>query len=482
MNAGSAVVSQSYPHSSPLTARDAHALLDGYRRREFSPVEVVDAVLARIEEHNPTVNAFVTVAHERAREQARAAERAYVNGASSDIPLLGVPYSVKDTIVTEGVRTTMGSRTLTDWVPTFDAPVVERMRRGGAVMVGKTNTPEFGWKAETSNPLFGTTRNPWDLSRTPGGSSGGGAVAVALGMAPLALGTDAAGSIRIPASFCGVVGYKPSFGRIPMAPAGTLESLGHIGLLARSVRDVQLMLSVTAGADPRDRLSLPGAVPADPGELDASGRAPQAAWSTDLGFAAVESVTTAVAKQAAAALSTLGWPLVEPSMGLVDPIEAVEVLLATAMAGAVRDDFDAVRELIDPERAKIVERGFALSAADVGAAIGARAAFTDALHRAMHAYDLLATPTVALPPFTAGEIAPTRVDGRTRPWLRWAALSYPFNLSGQPAVSLPCGQDADGLPVGVQLVGRQHGDVAVLSAAAAVERVLPWHDRWPTTG
>jgi aspartyl-tRNA(Asn)/glutamyl-tRNA(Gln) amidotransferase subunit A len=471
MNAGSAV-SMTYPHSSPLTALDAHGLLEGYRRREFSPVEVVDAILARIEEHNPPVNAFVTVADELAREQARAAERAYGEGPSSDTPLLGVPYSVKDTIVTKGVRTTMGSRTLTDWIPTFNAPVVERMRNGGAVLVGKTNTPEFGWKAETSNPLFGTTRNPWDLSRTPGGSSGGAAAAVALGMAPLALGTDAAGSVRIPASFCGVVGYKPSFGRIPMAPAGTLESLGHVGLLARSVRDIQLVLSVTGGADPRDRLSLPGQVPAELGELDASG-APRVAWSTDLGFAEVESVTAAVARQAAAALSTLGWPFVEPSVDLVDPIEIVEVLLATAMAGAVRDNLDAVRALIDPERLAIVERGFALSGADVGAAIGARAAFTDALRRAMEPYDLLATPSVAVPPFTAGDTEPASVNGQPRPWLRWTALSYPFNLSGQPAVSLPCGLDTDGLPVGVQLVGHQHGDVAVLSAAAAVERVLP---------
>ena len=425
MNVATAMSTSTYSHSSPLTALDANALLDGYRRREFSPVEVIDAVLARIEEHNPAVNAFVTVTAVLARDQARAAERAYSNGPSSDHPLLGVPYSVKDTIVTAGVRTTMGSRTLADWVPTFDAPVVERMRIAGAILVGKTNTPEFGWKAETSNPLFGTTRNPWDLSRTPGGSSGGAAVAVALGMGPLALGTDAAGSCRIPAAFCGVVGYKPSFGRIPMAPGGTLESLGHIGLLARSVRDIQLALSVTAGVDARDRLSLPGSVPFDVGAIDAEQRAPQAGWSADMSFAAVEPASVAAVKPVADTLSSLGWSLAELELDLTDPIEAVEVLLATAMAGAVRNDFDAVRELIDPERLPIVERGFELSAADVGAVIGARAAFTEALRRAMDPYDLLVTPAVAVPPFTAGDTAPRSVNGEERPWLRWAALSYP---------------------------------------------------------
>jgi aspartyl-tRNA(Asn)/glutamyl-tRNA(Gln) amidotransferase subunit A len=467
-------------HGSQLTTLDAVSLREGYAQRAFSPVEVVEAILARIEELNPSVNAYVTVAGDLAREQARLADRAYRQSDSARPPLLGVPFSVKDTIATQGIRTTMGSRSLERWVPTFDAPAVERCRRAGGVLLGKTNSPEFGWKGETTNTLFGTTLNPWRLDRTPGGSSGGAAAAVALGMGPLALGTDAAGSTRIPAAFCGIVGYKPSFGRIPMFPGGPLETLGHIGVLARSVRDVALMLEVTTGPDARDRLCLPGPAPAFGDAVEQRAAGLRAAWSPDLGFAAVNAEVLALAETAAQKLPSLGWELVELEAALDDPYPLLETLLAAGMAGAVRDTFESVRALLDPERVPLIERGFALSGADVGAAIMARAQWVEGLRALVEPYDVLVTPSVPLEPFAAGISAPALVGGRERPGLSWAALSYPFNLSGQPAVSVPCGMTAGGLPVGLQIVGRTHDDMTLLSAAAAIEHTWPWHDAWPS--
>ncbi|MFN8150422.1 MAG: amidase family protein [Solirubrobacterales bacterium] len=469
------------PLRSPLLALDAVALVEGYRSRRISPVEVVDAVLDQIEAYNPTLNAFVTVSGEAAREQARSAERAYREGGDHHPPLLGVPYSVKDTILTAGVRTTMGSRTLAEWVPAVDAPVVERMRAAGAIFLGKTNTPEFGWKLETTNPLVGTTRNPWDPALTPGGSSGGAAVAVAMGMGPIAIASDTAGSIRVPGSFCGVVGYKPSFGRIPFAPGGPIESLGHVGVLARSVRDVALVLETTAGPDERDRFSLTGPVPPFAAELEPAAGPLSAAWSEDLGFAPVESATVEISERAARDLAPSAWELSELELSVEDPIECIEVLLAAAMAAAAGDSLDEVRSVIDPERLEVVERGLQTSGAAVAGVNTRRAALVEALRVAFGDRDLIVTPAVPLPPFAAGQTAPDAVGGRATPWLRWGGLSYPFNLTGQPAISLPCGLDARGLPVGMQLVGRQHADSTVLCAAAAVERAMPWADRWPAS-
>jgi aspartyl-tRNA(Asn)/glutamyl-tRNA(Gln) amidotransferase subunit A len=454
-------------------------LLDLYSRRELSPVEAAEAVIAHVDELNPALNAIVTPTPELALESARAAERAYRTDPARDGALLGVPFTVKDTIVTAGVRTTMGSLLFEDWTPDADAPTVERARSAGAALLGKTNTPELGWMCDTDNRLFGPTRNPWDPERSPGGSSGGAAAAVAAGFGPVALGTDAAGSTRLPAAFCGVYGLKPSFGLLPMAPGGTIESLGHVGILSRTVEDAALMLDVLAGPDARDRLSLPrlatGYREAARGDLDGL----RVAWSPDLGYAPVEPAVAERAAAAAEAFESLGCRVEEVALGLEDPYEAVHVLLAAGGAGAHRDAFEDVRGRLDQDRLRVVEEGFRLSAADVGAATAQRARFADALRAALEPYDLLLTPTVAVTAFPAGARGPETVAGRVRPGLSWTGLPYPFNLTGQPAASVPCGLTGEGLPVGLQIVGRWRDDPLVLRASAAYERMRPWHHLRP---
>jgi aspartyl-tRNA(Asn)/glutamyl-tRNA(Gln) amidotransferase subunit A len=454
---------------SELVWLSANELLERYRARELSPVEATAAVLARIEALDPTLNAFVTVTPELALAAARAAERAYA-GPEPPPALCGVPVSVKDVVPTAGVRTTMGSRLFADWVPDADAPLVERLRGAGAVPLGKTTVPEFGWKGDSGNPVNGPARNPFDPARTAGGSSGGAAAAVASGMGPLAQGGDGAGSIRIPAAFCGVVGLKPSHGRVPYAPAGALELLVAEGPIARTVADAALMLDALAGPDPRDRLSLP----ADgPPFADACGRGVaglRIAWSPDLGHARVDPEVARVAREAAGALGAVE----ELDGRLDDPHDDLELLFATAYAGLHLDrygsdlDPDEARARLDPGLRALIERGERRSAAELAAAHLRRLRFCDRVREFMRPFDLLLTPTLPVTAFPAGDDHP---PGSTA--YRWLPFTYPFNLTGQPAITVPAGL-AGGLPVGLQIVGRWRDDRTVIAAAAAFERARPW--------
>ena len=457
----------------------ATELREAYAGGQLSPVEVAEQALERIERLNPELCAFLTVTREVALEAARRAEDAYRSGGHDGLPLLGVPFSVKDTILTRGVRTTMGSLLRADWVPDVDAPAVERAYAAGAVLLGKTNAPEFSWKGDSGNRLSGPARNPWMLDRTAGGSSGGAGSAVSSGLGPLALGSDTAGSTRIPAAFCGVVGLKPSFGLIPVAPAGAIETLSHIGILTRTVADAALALGALAGPHPLDRLSLPPLgvdyERAAAGDL----RGLRVAWSSTLGYAAVEPEVAASAESAALAFEELGCSVESVDPGLDDPYELVNVLLVAGAAGGHKADFEEVRERLDPERVPSIEEGFRLSAADVGAALAGRARWAERMQSLMERFDLLLTPAVPVTAFAAGAQGPGTVAGRPRPGLSWASFGYPFNLTGQPAATVPCDPAPDGLPVGLQIAGRTRGDVSVLRAAAAFETARPWRARRP---
>jgi aspartyl-tRNA(Asn)/glutamyl-tRNA(Gln) amidotransferase subunit A len=456
---------------SELAWLSATELLDGYRARDFSPVEVAEAVLARIDADR--LNAFVTVTHELARLQARAAERVYAAGGVAPL-LLGVPVSVKDVVPTAGIRTTMGSRLFADWVPDADAPLVVRLREAGAIMLGKTTVPEFGWKGDSGNPVNGPALNPFDPTRTAGGSSGGAAAAVAAGMGPLAQGGDGAGSIRIPASLCGVVGLKPSHGRIPYAPAGALELLVSEGPLARTVADAALLLDALAGPDPRDRLSLPLDGPPFREACDGAVEGLRIAWSPDLGHAELAPEVAAVTAAAAASFAALGAHVEEVDPGWPDPHDELVALFATAYAGLELDGYgledpppDARREL-DPGLARVVELGTRYSAAELTSVHLRRLRYCEQVRRFMERFDLLLTPTLPVTAFAAGADHP---EGTTD--YGWVPFTYPFNLTGLPAISVPAGL-AGGLPVGLQIVGRWRDDRTVLNAAAAYERARPW--------
>jgi aspartyl-tRNA(Asn)/glutamyl-tRNA(Gln) amidotransferase subunit A len=454
------------------------------RRRELSPVEITRAVLERIERCNGRLGAYVLVHAERAVEEARRAEHAVMAGQPLG-PLHGVPLSIKDNQWTAGDRTTFGSRLFGEFVAPEDAPSVARLRAAGAIFVGRTNLPEFAWRGSTDNPLFGESRNPWDPTRTPGGSTGGGAAAVAAGLGPLALGSDGAGSIRIPASFCGLVGFKPTFGRVPMYPAaGGHELVAHVCPLARTVRDVALMLNAIARHDHRDPFALPDdgvdyLVACNEGFAGARRDAPiRAAWSANLGFAPVEPETRDIAEAAARAFSGVGVKMEEASPDLGDPSWILQTLYGGGQAGAHAARPPEHKAQMDPELVAYAEASAGLSVVQYLRALAARQSLVDSLRRFFERYDLLLTPTLCLPAFPLGLVGPREVAGREVTHLGWT-LCYPFNYSGQPAISVPAGWTTGGLPVGLQIVARRLEDALVLRAAAAFEALRPWTSRRP---
>jgi aspartyl-tRNA(Asn)/glutamyl-tRNA(Gln) amidotransferase subunit A len=458
-----------------ITAFDLAKLI---RERQVSPVEVTDAALARLHQLNPLLNAFVTLYPERARSAARAAERAIMTGETIG-PLHGVPVSIKDTYWVRGARHTAGSRLMAQFVPDEDAPAVERLNAAGAINIGKTNTSEFGWRGSTDNPLFGPTVNPWDRTRTPGGSSGGAAAAVAAGIAPLALAGDAAGSIRIPASFCGLVGFKPTFGRVPIFPApATNELLLHGGPITRTVRDAALMLNAMAGPHARDPLSLATDRTDFLQDLDTGIRGLRVAWSADLGFLSPELETGAIVQAAAQSFEHLGVAVEPADLTFSDPSWILDTLFGGTSAGLHSGRPPEQKAQMDPGLVAYAEAGQNLSIADYVKAVTARQAIVDRLSRFFDRYDLLLTPTVATPAFPLGQVNPASISDRPVTHLAWS-LSYVFNWSGQPSISVPAGRTRDGLPVGLQITGRRLEDALVLRAAAAFEQIRPWSHHWP---
>ncbi|MGH2560447.1 MAG: amidase [Thermomicrobiales bacterium] len=453
--------------------RSATELIAHYRDRSLSPVEVTDAILRRIDRLNPLLTAYITVTPELALKQARVAEAAYQPGGSPG-PLAGIPISIKDLTPTKGIRTTRGSLIDPDWVPDDDPPFVERVLAAGAVMLGKTNTPEFGWKGDSGNRIAGPTHNPWRQGRTAGGSSGGAAAAVAAGLGPLAQGSDGAGSIRIPCGFCGIFGIKPSFGLIPQYPPSAVGDLSHLGPITRTVRDAALMLTVTAGADARDRLSWTSGIDYLTSMAGGAIAGLRVAWSPDLGYAPVEPAVREATEVAARRFIDLGCVVEEATPELLDPWDIVHPIWSAGMAGLHATNLDEVRDKLDPGRLAVIEQGQTYSAVDLANAFQRRNTYAEGMHRFMESYDLLLTPTLPCTAFPAGDDHPGQIAGQQTTYLNWTPFTYPFNLTGQPAATVPCGVDGDGLPVGLQIVGRWHDDVTVLRAAAAFEEVAPW--------
>ncbi len=454
-------------------------LAAGIAKRKISPVEVVDAVLGRIE-RRAALNAYVTVEADSARRAARAAERAVMKKRATLGPLHGVPFSVKDLVITKGVRTTFGTPLYRDNVPGEDAPMVERLKAAGAIMIGKTNTPTFGWIGATHNLLFGITRNPWNLERTPGGSSGGASAAVAAGLAPLAIGTDGGGSIRIPSSFAGIFGLKPSFGRIPTYPASGAWSLSHIGPMTRTVKDAALMMNVCAGPDERDVYSLPAAPVDYVKALKGSLRGLRVAYSDSLGFAeTVDPEVREATARAARAFRELGCRVDVVDPGWPSPFDCWRPIFAGGIATRMAP-YLAERDKIDAGLLRIIEETLGNPPTTYVQAWFDRLAWWQHPRKLFAKYDLLLTPTTACPPFKVGLDNPTEIAGKPVPEWAWTPFTFPFNLTGQPASSVPCGFTRDGLPIGLQIVGRRYDDATVLRASAAFESARPWvHTRPP---
>ncbi|MGI5478655.1 amidase [Streptomyces lavendofoliae] len=454
-----------------LTGLTALGLLAGYERRDFSPVEVTRAVLDRIEAIQPIVNAFVRVDAEGALRTAAAAEERWRRGEPQGL-LDGVPVSVKDLVLQAGGPTLRGSRTVSTraaWDE--DAPCVTRLRAHGAVLVGKTTTSEFGWKPVTDSPLTGITCNPYDPTRTSGGSSGGSAAAVALGAGPLSIGTDAGGSIRIPASFCGIFGLKPTYGRVPIHPRSPYGSLAHLGPIARDAADAALLLDAISGEDWRDA-SQSGPVPPVSDYLRLGVAGLRIAYSPSLGGrAAVRPAVASAVHAAVAHLTGLGAHVEEADPDLPDPTDAFRTLWFSSSARATQHLTAEQRGRLDPGLREAAERGAHFSALDYLEADHIRATLGYHMGRFHTTYDLLVTPTLPLTAFEAGIDVPPRSSHDD--WMTWTPFTYPFNLTQQPAATLPCGLDEDGLPIGLQLIAARHNDALVLRTAHALGTTLP---------
>lgn len=460
-----------------LPAVDLAALI---RRKEVSCEEVMRAHLEQIERVNPRVNAIVTLLPEQALHGARAADAALARGDAVG-PLHGLPVAHKDLMVTRGVRTTFGSPIYKDFVPEEDGLLVQRLHAAGAITVGKTNTPEFGAGSQTFNAVFGATRNPYDLAKTCGGSSGGAAVALASGMVPLADGSDLGGSLRNPASFCNVVGLRPSAGRVPNWPVlNAFYPLSVVGPMARTVRDAALMLSVIAGPDPRAPLSIeePGARFAHALERDFRGV--RVAWSADLGGLDVDHRVTAVLEAHRGVLAEAGCTVMEACPDFSDADEIFQTLRAYAFESSYGALLEAHRGQMKQTVIWNIEQGRRLTGAQVGQAEVKRTALYHRVRTFMEEYEFLALPVVQVPPFDIDQEYVTHINGNAmRTYIDWMRSCFYITVTGCPAISVPCGFTGDGLPVGLQIVGRPRQDFSVLQLAHAVETHLPTWQRRP---
>jgi aspartyl-tRNA(Asn)/glutamyl-tRNA(Gln) amidotransferase subunit A len=456
----------------------ASQLVKGYKKRKFSPVEAAKAVLKQISSVDKSINAMCLVDEGAALAAAKASERRWMRGQPKGA-LDGVPVLIKDLLLTKGWPTLRGSKTIApeqQW--NEDAPSVARLKEQGAVPIGKTTTPEFGWKGVTDSPLTGVTRNPWDLSKTPGGSSGGSAAGIAAGYGPLSLGTDGGGSIRIPAGFSGIFGLKPSFGRVPLYPLSPFGTLAHVGPMTRSVEDAAMMMNAISLPDSRDWLSLPFDKRDFVKTLKGGVKGLRIAFSPRLGNAAVEPEIAQLVAKAAKSLSALGAKVEEADPGFDDPAPIFRVLWWCGVRGLAASLPKEKRRLLDPGLADVVEQSMAITLEEHLDAVKQRGALGTRMRQFMERYDLLITPSLPIPAFEAGKLQPDDAE-LTSKWVDWTPFSYPFNLSQQPAASVPCGFTSAGLPAGLQIVGKMFDDWTVLRAAYAYEQAHEWMERRP---
>ena len=460
-----------------LTAVELTTLV---RAKQVSSVDVLSAHLQRIERLNPRVNAIVTLAPERAMKAARDADETLARGGPVG-PLHGLPIAHKDLQPTKGVRTTFGSPIFRDFVPAEDSLVVERLRSAGAVFIGKTNTPEFGAGSQTFNPVFGPTLNPYDVTKTCGGSSGGAAVALACGMVPIADGSDMGGSLRNPASFCNVVGLRPSPGRVPIWPAMLAWStLGVEGPMARTVADAALLLSAMAGPDPRSPISLDEAGGRFAASLERSFKGVRVAWWKNLGGLPIDPRVRETVNAQRRVFESLGCVVEEAEPDLCDADDIFKTLRAAAFVAGLGRVVSEHRPLVKDTILWEIDRGERLTAPEIGRAEAKRTELYHRMRNFMDRYEFFVLPTTQVPPFDVTMPYVSTIDGvKMATYIDWMKSCYFISITGHPAISVPAGFTGDRLPVGIQIVGRHRDDWGVLQIAHAFEQAAGVAPRWP---
>ncbi len=463
----------------------AWKMADMVKRQELPASEIVEAFISRIDKINPKINAYVTTTFDLARKQARAVDQLAKDAANIG-PLGGVPTSIKDLILTAGIRTSSGSK-IWDCVPEIDEVVVERLKAAGCVIMGKTNTPEIGHMAVTDNLIFGRTNNPWNLDRTSGGSSGGAAAACAAGLSPLALGSDGGGSIRIPSTFCGVFGLKPTYGRIPRWPheGMAFRGLDCYGPITQYVQDAALMLDVMKGPHPMDRESI-----LDDGVSYLKGINPEQRPSRlkigflpNLGYVKlVEPEIADIVAHAVQKFGEVGWTVEEPQFKTKNPEDPYIFFVTASAAQMYQKKMATRRQDISPNLVKMIDAGMGVGGVQLLDAMYRRYTLCEELTLLFKTYDLLVTPAMPCTAFGHGLMFPPQIAGKAASTLAFMCFTYPLNMTGMPAAAVPLALSKEHLPIAMQVIGPIHGDLKVLQAAKAFEEIAPWQDRKPPIG
>ena len=461
------------------------------KKQELTSEEITETIIERIEKINPIINAYCTPTFDLAREIAKKADEAVKKGEKMGL-LHGIPISIKDETETKGIRTTFGSKMFENNIPRKDEAVVRRLRDAGVVILGKTNTPAYGYKGETDNLIFGVTRNPWNLERTTGGSSGGAAGAVASGLGPIGIGSDGGGSIRIPSCFCGLFGLKSTFGRVPqntMKLMGYLGTFVHKGPLVRYVKDAALVLDIIAGQDESDRYSVPKPNFSYLERLNDTPNKLKIGYSLDLGFAeALDPEVETSVMNGIQKFEEFGWSIEKSRIKLRNP-ESLFLTLWTSGFGYTLGPFlKEWQDKMEPDFVDLINRGLSYSVKELKIAEVQREMVYSDICRAFRKIDILITPTLACTAFELGKSLVIEeetiktgliINGKNMTAAGWLPFTYPFNMSGHPAASIPCGWSSDGLPIGMQIVGKRFDELTVLQVSKAFEKLVPWQDRRP---
>ena len=456
-------------------------MFDAIRRQEITSLEITETIIERIEKVNPITNAYCTTTFDLARNMAKEADDKVKKGEKLGL-LNGIPTSIKDLNPVKGIRTTYGSKIFENNIADYDDIAVKRLKKEGCVILGKTNTPEFGFKGVTDNLIFGYSRNPWNLDFTTGGSSGGAASAVVSGLGSLAQGSDGGGSIRHPSSFCGAYGLKPSFGRVPRYP--TKFPLGLdlavIGPIVRYVKDAALMLDAMKGPFEGDKASLP-----KDGfrYIDKISEVPEGlkiGYSLDLGYA--KAVDTEVEKNilnSVELFENFGWNVERVKMRLRKAQLSFNTIWTSALAYNLKPYLKEWEDKLDPDLVKFVKAGLSYDGLSLPRAIAGRAQMYETIYNVFKNYDILITPSTAIPAFKVGIMFPPKINGINVSPTAWMPFSFPFNMTGHPAASIPSGWSSDGLPIGMQIVGKRFDELTVLQVSKAFEELAPWQDKRP---